>query len=114
MVVYPTRIRKVLRLTRIQGGTIPTRRVVPVLLICCLIASGCTATSDKATVREEQQTIKTYPFSDPDPVPILADWIEGYCRSRTGRGGTRAPDKSQLEKLALEFKKSEPWKSDLL
>ena len=29
--------------------------------------------AQKATITEEQRSLKTYPFSDPDPVPILTD-----------------------------------------
>ncbi len=47
-------------------------RVVTALAVISSIAISCGGTRHPATITEETQTIKTYSFSDPDPVPILA------------------------------------------
>jgi len=47
-------------------------RVLAALLALFPITSSCGLTAHRATVTEEKRIIKTYPFSDPDPVPILA------------------------------------------
>jgi tetratricopeptide (TPR) repeat protein len=44
-------------------------------ILCCLLAaaifnSSCQP-SENATIVEETETVRTYPFSEPDPVPIL-------------------------------------------
>jgi tetratricopeptide (TPR) repeat protein len=48
------------------------RRVLAALLALFPITSSCGLTAHRATITEEKRIIKTYPFSDPDPVPILA------------------------------------------
>jgi len=47
-------------------------RVLFVLLALAVITSSCGLTGMRATITEEKRVIKTYPFTDPDPVPILA------------------------------------------
>ena len=47
-------------------------RLVLVLLGLSLISAACSMMGPRATITEEKLIIKTYPFSDPDPVPILA------------------------------------------
>ena len=42
------------------------------IFIISLMATSCNLVMPKATITEENRIIKTYPFSDPDPVPILA------------------------------------------
>ena len=43
------------------------------LIILFAAAAACQSdTSGAATVAENKETIRTYPFSDPDPVPIFA------------------------------------------
>ncbi len=39
-------------------------------LVAILLISGCVP-KEKASIAESQEIIKTYPFGDPDPVPIL-------------------------------------------
>jgi hypothetical protein len=41
--------------------------------ILCVFLIGCRNASslDQAAIQEKSEVIKTYPFSDPDPVPIL-------------------------------------------
>jgi tetratricopeptide (TPR) repeat protein len=46
--------------------------MLPALLVLSLLANSCSVTGTKATIVEVMQVIKTYPFGDPDPVPILA------------------------------------------
>jgi hypothetical protein len=41
-------------------------------LLVTLAAAACASFGSRATIREEIRTIRTYPFGDPDPVPILA------------------------------------------
>jgi tetratricopeptide (TPR) repeat protein len=41
-------------------------------LLLTIAAAACAAGGPRATIREETRTIRTYPFGDPDPVPILA------------------------------------------
>jgi tetratricopeptide (TPR) repeat protein len=41
-------------------------------LLVTLAVAGCAPAGSRATIREEIRTIRTYPFGDPDPVPILA------------------------------------------
>ena len=36
------------------------------------LAGACAPAGSRATIREETRVIRTYPFGDPDPVPILA------------------------------------------
>jgi tetratricopeptide (TPR) repeat protein len=43
-----------------------------VLLLVIAVLPGCKAGRPGATVREQVESIRTYPFSDPDPVPIFA------------------------------------------
>jgi tetratricopeptide (TPR) repeat protein len=47
-------------------------RVLAVLLALLPITSSCSLRAHRATITEEERIIKTYPFSDPDPVPIMA------------------------------------------
>jgi len=51
--------------------------VIPAIILVLLVslmscAPGGRTASNGATVREESKVFKTYPFSDPDPVPIFA------------------------------------------
>ncbi len=49
------------------------RRCVGLILLgLALNMVSCSLGGGRATVREEKRVIKTYPFGDPDPVPILA------------------------------------------
>lgn len=41
------------------------------LLLCCLMLHLLPAKAQKATIKEEIKVIKTYPFSDPSPIPVL-------------------------------------------
>ncbi|MBD3413678.1 MAG: DUF5107 domain-containing protein, partial [Candidatus Aminicenantes bacterium] len=41
-----------------------------VLFVVLVLAAGC-GVNQKATIQESEEVIKTYPFSGPDPVPIL-------------------------------------------
>ena len=44
-----------------------------VALAAMLIIVACgSGRTDRATISEKKEIIGTYPFSDPDPVPILA------------------------------------------
>jgi Tfp pilus assembly protein PilF len=52
------------------------------LLAVLAALPGCRQASSGATVSERTETIRTYPFSDPDPVPIFA-------RSSMGSQGAR-------------------------
>lgn len=47
-------------------------RILLLLACSCLVTASCAHIGERATVTEERTTIKTYPFSDPDPVPALA------------------------------------------
>jgi len=47
-----------------------TKNVLYFLLSIVVIFS-CSMTAQESIIKEERQTIKTYPFSEPDPVPIL-------------------------------------------
>jgi tetratricopeptide (TPR) repeat protein len=47
-------------------------RIVLLLSVLSVISSACSMMGPRATITEEKRIIKTYPFSDPDPVPILA------------------------------------------
>jgi len=49
-----------------------TLRVLLALPSLLLISMSCGLRGPKATIVEEKKIITTYPFSDPDPVPILA------------------------------------------
>src|SRR5512141_297914 len=51
-------------------------------LVLSLFSACGPSTSGRAVVEEKSETIRTYPFSDPDPVPILA-------RSPRGSEGSR-------------------------
>jgi tetratricopeptide (TPR) repeat protein len=42
-----------------------------ILALFSFSAAGCVPSDDLATIEERMETIKTYPFSEPDPVPIL-------------------------------------------
>jgi len=42
------------------------------LSLVLLAAAACRPSPSGATVAESKETVRTYPFSDPDPVPILA------------------------------------------
>jgi tetratricopeptide (TPR) repeat protein len=42
------------------------------LLLACSVVFSCTGSRGGARIVEKRETIKTYPFSEPDPVPILA------------------------------------------
>ena len=42
-----------------------------VFLVFVILSSVSCVPSDNATIKEQIETIKTYPFSEPDPVPIL-------------------------------------------
>jgi len=46
--------------------------VAPVCAFLSLITASCGGAEHAATISEERQIIETYPFGDPDPVPILA------------------------------------------
>ena len=48
------------------------RGILPLLLGLSFIAISCGGGRSAATITEEKQTVLTYPFGDPDPVPILA------------------------------------------
>lgn len=53
---------------------IGTRKRAIILGILCAVSLSfwdCGAPSDNATIGEHVESIKTYPFSEPDPVPIL-------------------------------------------
>ncbi|MFW6140520.1 MAG: glycoside hydrolase domain-containing protein [Acidobacteriota bacterium] len=41
-----------------------------ILFVVLVLAGGCVS-NQEATIKESEEEIKTYPFSDPDPVPIL-------------------------------------------
>jgi len=41
-------------------------------LLTALLVSSAAVWAQPASVREEQQVFKTYPFSGPDPTPIMA------------------------------------------
>lgn len=47
------------------------RYVLAIVIILALLFCVDCARSERATVEEKMETIKTYPFSEPDPVPIL-------------------------------------------
>jgi tetratricopeptide (TPR) repeat protein len=48
------------------------RGVLLTLLVLSGMTSSCGITRSRARISEEKRVIKTYPFGDPDPVPILA------------------------------------------
>ncbi len=48
------------------------RQGLLILISWSLFGSACGLRGPRATVTEEKEIIKTYPFGDPDPVPILA------------------------------------------
>jgi tetratricopeptide (TPR) repeat protein len=48
------------------------RRTLFALPVFCLFVTSCGVVGSRATITEEKRIIKTYPFGDPDPVPILA------------------------------------------
>lgn len=56
----------------------PLRTNLPAALLSLLLATAATAQAQappsqaRATVREETRVLDTYPFSDPNPVPVLA------------------------------------------
>lgn len=51
----------------------------PVVLLSALLLIGWSAgNAQKATITEEQRTLLTYPFDDPDPVPILTSNTKIY------------------------------------
>lgn len=45
--------------------------IKPVAIIALLVALTITAQGQKATIAEEQKVLTTYPYSDPNPVPII-------------------------------------------
>ena len=49
-----------------------TRWTTACALAVLALPAGCTPAGSRATIREETRVIRTYPFGDPDPVPILA------------------------------------------
>ncbi len=59
--------------------------VAAALLVLSLSPACGPSTSSRATVEERPETIRTYPFSDPDPVPIFAR------ASMWGQGGRLYP-----------------------
>jgi len=63
-------------------------RAAPVVVFLILSAGLMSLPGQEATVREEKVTFKTYPFSDPDPAPLIGP-IYPYFRfqgySRQGR-----------------------------
>ncbi len=58
------------------------------IFIFIIFFSGLTISAERAVIKEEMQEFKTYPFSDPDPVPRMGN-IYPYYRfdgySRTGK-----------------------------
>jgi Tfp pilus assembly protein PilF len=50
----------------------PLRLLVPFLPLALLASLPAPAGAEGATVREYRQTFRTYPFSDPDPIPAAA------------------------------------------
>ena len=52
--------------------------IKPVAIIALLVALTTTAQGQKATISEEQKVFKTYPYSDPNPVPILTKNLKIY------------------------------------
>ena len=47
------------------------RIILSIFLVSIFLFTWSCASSDKAWIEEREETIKTYPFSEPDPVPIL-------------------------------------------
>jgi len=43
----------------------------PIILIACIIFAAIQNPAPSATINEQLTVIKTYPFSDPDPLPIM-------------------------------------------
>jgi hypothetical protein len=62
----------------------PSSPVFSLVLAAALAAAACGPAGNPggATVIEKRESVRTYPFSDPDPVPIFA-------RSSLGGQGTR-------------------------
>ena len=66
-----------------------TCKFLPALIICLLVCNQCLF-GQTAVISEEIKSLKTYPFSDPDPVPILTEntkiypyfKFEGYAHER--------------------------------
>ncbi len=80
-----TGIRELMSLVRPDGDGSPpnrgiiatamlngTRPLVLALTAMTTLAAACAPAGSRATIREETRVIRTYPFGDPDPVPILA------------------------------------------
>jgi hypothetical protein len=55
-----------------RGGEMRNLRMIAVFLGLVLTTASCPLIGPRATIKEEKRVIKTYPFGDPDPVPILA------------------------------------------
>src|SRR4030066_1956451 len=46
-------------------------RAIPIIILLFLLAGQMPLLGQEATVKEEKVTFKTYPFSAPDPVPLI-------------------------------------------
>jgi len=88
---------------KIKFLSIPLSFSMAVLFLFFVILSSVDCVpSDKATIKEQTETLKTYPFSDPDPVPILTR------SSLWGRGARLYPyfffDKFSMNSIDKEWK----------
>jgi tetratricopeptide (TPR) repeat protein len=55
-----------------MARTAPRQFAILVFLIVPILAACGAGSRDRATITEKREIIRTYPFSDPDPIPILA------------------------------------------
>ncbi len=55
-----------------RSGPMNRRRFCYVIFLALLLGGSCARAGGRATISEEIRTIRTYPFSDPDPLPVLA------------------------------------------
>ena len=49
-----------------------TYRILSTAILCALTAASCAGPEPRARISEEERVLDTYPFSDPNPVPVLA------------------------------------------
>ncbi|MGZ5554524.1 MAG: DUF5107 domain-containing protein [Candidatus Aminicenantales bacterium] len=87
--------------TRSKRHAIPVLAAAVALLATIAAGPGCRSSSSGAAVSEQPETIRTYPFSDPDPVPIFA-------RSSMGGQGARLYPYFMFDRFTAE-PVDKPW-----
>ncbi|MCZ6915644.1 MAG: DUF5107 domain-containing protein [Gemmatimonadetes bacterium] len=95
MRLVPTDVKARRSLARRSGGTYfdPMAQRTPITLLAALVALWTNAAAQTARISEETRVITTYPFSEPNPIPILTrdarlypyHSFEGYATEGTPR-----------------------------